>query len=205
MKLPQDPNLVYFANETSRFYERMQLIDALELQILPDDPENIIYKIEFTWDLLAYNEDIMVIQLYFVNPWAVSDDTVNDKLSVTFWGVEFFKSLQGKEVEYGTTLYWPIMRQISETEKVSIQNVNGAIEVLLVATFAIILPVIAVGSLLPTWIFINSLQIIAHTVLLKTLMPANAHYFLSTFLDWLRLFNEDFFDYIEQKFDMRSY
>ena len=120
MKLPQDPNLVYFANETSRFYERMQLIDALELQILPDDPENIIYKIEFTWDLLAYNEDIMVIQLYFVNPWAVSDDTINDKLSVTFWGVEFFKSLQGKEVEYGTTLYWPIMRQISEKEKVRI-------------------------------------------------------------------------------------
>ena len=183
----------------------MQLIDALELQILPDDPDNTIYKIEFTWDLMAYNEDIMVIQLNFINPWAISDDTAYDKLSVTFWGVEFFKSFAGKEVEYGTTLYWPIMRQISGTEKESIQNVNVSVKVLLVTTFAMILPVIAVGSLLPTWIFINSLQIIAHTILLKTLMPANAHYFLSTFLDWLRWYNENFFDYFEQKFEMRSY
>ena len=82
---------------------------------------------------------------------------------------------------------------------------NGSIKTLLIITFALILPVITVGSLLPTWIFINSLQIIAHTVLLKTLMPANAHYFLSIYLDWLRWYNEDFFEYVEQEFDMRSY
>ena len=32
--------MVYFANETSRYYERMQLIDALELLITPDNQEN---------------------------------------------------------------------------------------------------------------------------------------------------------------------
>ena len=68
------------------------MIDALELQILPDDPENAIYRIEFMWDLIGYNEDYIWIQLYFVNPWALSDDAAYDKLSVTFWGVEFFKS-----------------------------------------------------------------------------------------------------------------
>ena len=97
------------------------------------------------------------------------------------------------------------MRQISETEKENIQYIDFSVKVLLITTFAMILPVITVGSLLPTWIFINSLQIIAHTVLLKTLMPANAHYFLSTYLNWLRWYNEDFFKYVGQKFDMRSY
>ena len=92
VRLPKDPELVYFANETSRFYERMQLIDALELQILPNDPENTIHKLEFTWDLIAYDEDNIQIQLHFINPYAISDDSALDKLSVTFWGVEFFKS-----------------------------------------------------------------------------------------------------------------
>ena len=58
------------------------------------------------------------------------------------------------------------MRQISETEKENIQYIDFSVKVLLITTFAMILPVITVGSLLPTWIFINSLQIIAHTVLL---------------------------------------
>ena len=58
--------------------------------------------------------------MHFINPYAISDDSAFDKLSVTFWGVEFFKSFAGKEVEYGTTLYWPIMRQISKTEKENI-------------------------------------------------------------------------------------
>ena len=82
---------------------------------------------------------------------------------------------------------------------------NGSIKTLLIVTLVMILPVIAVGSLLPTWIFINSLQIIAHMVLLKTLMPANAYYFLSTYFDLLRCYNKDLFDFIERKFDTRSY
>ena len=32
----------------------------------------------------------------------------------------------------------------------------------------------SLGSLLPMWVFINSLQIITHTVLLNTIMPGNA-------------------------------
>ena len=50
---PVDSELVYFANATERFYERMQLIDALELRITPQGEEAT--PVEFTWDMLAYS------------------------------------------------------------------------------------------------------------------------------------------------------
>ena len=43
------------------------------------------------------------------------------------------------------------------------------------------------GSLLPVWIFCNSLQLIAHTPLLNTMLPGNAHYVLKEYLDLVRL------------------
>ena len=71
----------------------------------------------------------------------------------------------------------------------------------------LILPVITAGSLLPAWMFINSLQIIAHMVLLKTLMPGNVHYFLTKYLNWLRWYDEDFMEWIDEgsAFDLKKY
>ena len=60
----------------------------------------------------------------------------------------------------------------------------------------LIMPVVTAGSLLPTWMFINSLQIIAHMVLLKTLMPGTAHYFLNKYLNWLRWYDSDIIEWL---------
>lgn len=90
----------------------MQLVDALELQITPEDPVNK-KEINFKWDILAFSSDYIWLQLRIENPWDISDDQQSDTLSITFWGVDYFKSAQNKEVKYGTTLYWPIFRQIS--------------------------------------------------------------------------------------------
>ena len=43
------------------------------------------------------------------------------------------------------------------------------------------------GSLVSTWIFINTLQLIAHVPLVATKLPANAHYFLLNLLSFVRL------------------
>ena len=43
------------------------------------------------------------------------------------------------------------------------------------------------GRLLPTWMFLNSLQLIVHTPLLATNMPSNLHYFLVRYLDMFRM------------------
>lgn len=50
----------------------MQLIDALELKITPES-ENA-KQVEFTWDLLAYNQDYIWLKLVFENPEDISDD-----------------------------------------------------------------------------------------------------------------------------------
>lgn len=67
------------------------------------------------------------------------------------------------------------------------------------------LPVITAGSLLPTWMFINALQIIAHTTLLNTLMPANAHYFLKKYMDWLRWYDQDFMKWLNETVELKRY
>ena len=175
----------------------MKLIDALELLITPDDPNESTKNVQFTWDIIAYSKDYIWIQLDFINPWDISTDSQFDTLSLTFWGVEYFKSYQNKEVKFGTTLYYPIFRQVSASEKEVIDQLYSLLDKLFIGMMLMVLPVITAGSLLPTWMFINSLQIIAHMVLLKTLMTGNAHYFLLKFLDWLRWYDRDFIESLE--------
>ena len=61
------PDLVYFADTDETFYEKMKLIEALEILITPDDLEENTKKIEFTWDITAYSRDYIWIQLDIVN------------------------------------------------------------------------------------------------------------------------------------------
>ena len=43
------------------------------------------------------------------------------------------------------------------------------------------------GRLLPTWMFLNSMQLIVHTPMLNTFMPSNLHYFLISYLNFVRI------------------
>ena len=52
----------------------------------------------------------MQIQVNFTKPELVSKRTTVDKIRVTFWGTEFFKSKMGIEVLYGTTIEAEIIR-----------------------------------------------------------------------------------------------
>jgi len=103
----------------------------------------------------------------------------------------------------GTTLFWPLTRQVLAEETAKIDKVHDLLSTLTIFSLVLILPVISAGSLLPTWMFINALQILAHMVLLKTLMPGNAHYFLKKYLDWLRWYDRGFIDYMQQTYDFR--
>ena len=48
-----------------------------------------------------------------------------------------------------------------------------------------------IGYILPIWMFINSVQLMAYTVLLDIPMPSNAVYLLRRLLDALRLNGKD--------------
>ena len=43
------------------------------------------------------------------------------------------------------------------------------------------------GRLLPTWMFLNSLQLIVHLPLISTSMPSNLHFFLIKYLYFIRM------------------
>ena len=72
-----------------------------------------------------------------------------------------------------------------------------------VATLA--LPFCLMGSLLPTWMLINTLQLIAHTPLVNTQMPANAHYFIVKYLNIVRLDFDSVNESIESGYEMHRF
>jgi len=175
---------------TDRFYERMKLLDALEIKIMPDDPE-IGKVVNFKWDILGYNTEYIYLQLSLQNPWEVSADGQFDTISVTFWGTEYFKSISNKEVRYGTVLTHKLYRQIPASVADSIDGLDTFDFGFFAFGFSMMLPFSSIGSLLPTWMFVNALQLIAHLPLLNSNMPANAHYFLRKYLDIVRWYNSD--------------
>ena len=136
----------------------------------------------------------MWIQLNFDDPTFISADDEYDTLQITFWGVDLFVTDENsEEVELGTTLSWPIVRQFAmQSEIDSVDEYADSLIWLLLASFLFLSPVITAGSLLPFWMFINTLQIISHMILLKTIMPANAHYFLKKWNNWMRWYDEGF-------------
>ena len=85
-----NPEIVYFADSERSFYEKMQLIDSMEILVTPVNDED--KKVEFKWEVMGYNKDYIWLNITFVNPWELSDDMQYDVLSVTFWGTEYFKS-----------------------------------------------------------------------------------------------------------------
>ena len=53
-KKHESGSLVWFADMQDRYYERMKLLDAMQIQILPDDPD-FGTIVEFGWDILGYD------------------------------------------------------------------------------------------------------------------------------------------------------
>lgn len=53
------------------------------------------------------------------------------------------------------------------------------------------------GSLLPTWMFLNSLQLIVHTPMIDAHLPASLHYFLVNCLSPIRLHSDQIEDLIQ--------
>ena len=86
-----EQNMVYLVEEEAKKLQRMQLLEALELIITPEDEERAV-RLDFTWVVIDYNEDTVKLRLEFKNPAEVSQDMTFDTLSVTFWGVDFFRN-----------------------------------------------------------------------------------------------------------------
>ena len=56
----------------------------------------------FVWDVIEFDKDFIRLQINFENPSDIDTLDSKDYITVTFWGIEFFKSFQGVEIEFGT-------------------------------------------------------------------------------------------------------
>ena len=136
-----------------------------------------------------FNSDFFKLQLDYTDPNLVNAENHYNQLRVTFWGTDFFKAKENDEtVRFGTVITWQIFRQIEEKEASAIDTVQSAVKGI---SYAVLVPTTILaffsGSLLPVWMFINSLSLIAHVPLLSSELPANINYFLLEYLNLLRL------------------
>ena len=90
-------------------------------------------------------------------------------------------------MRFGSEVKANILRQLNpRTAEILDQGliyIKGSV----VAIVCGILAFFSYGSLLPLWVFVNSLQIITHSTLLNTLMPGAVHYVFKDYLDLVRL------------------
>ena len=135
------------------------------------------------------------------NPENIGEAGSADIISVTFWGNHYFKNTQGNKVLYGTELRTDVFRVISPEEAANL-------DILLDITWTIVFIILCfcvIGAQLPTWMFINSLSLIAHTTLLNSVMPPSIFYIFSKYLNLVRFNSPGFNEHIEETYDVHDY
>lgn len=110
------------------------------------------------------------------------------EINVTFWGTKYFRNILGIEVPLGAKLKQPILRQVngSDAEQIEITEDIYVSPLVIASSFALLVAFCG-GRLLPTWMFLNSMQLILHLILIRTDIPSHAHLFMFDMLNKLRL------------------
>ena len=88
----------------------------------------------------------------------------------------------------GKTIKYKIQRQVDQDKAAEIKQLNEVMDAALITVaFVLILFIGLGGRLLPTWMFLNSLQLIVHLPLISSIMPSNLHFFLIKYLNFIRM------------------
>ena len=90
----------------------------------------------------------------------------------------------------GTTIEWPIFYQITQEEAIYVEEFKSTFKITMAVGLIIMIPFCTLGTLLPTWMFINTMQLLAHVPLLNAQLPSTVQSLLLellslTRLDWL--------------------
>lgn len=72
---------------------RVMLLDALEVKLVNDlDSDEETDVKSFEWDVASFDQDFIVLKIKFENPEDIGSFSSKDYITVTFWGIDFFKS-----------------------------------------------------------------------------------------------------------------
>jgi hypothetical protein len=117
---------------------------------------------------LESTQEAFKIQIQFDQEDLISDQSQIPRLSVTFWGTKFFKStIDDTEVRLGTTLEWPIFNQVAKEYSNYINTYREVARYTLAGIIIFMVLFCSLGTLIPTWMFLNTLQILAHLPMLN--------------------------------------
>ena len=108
------------------------------------------------WSIIKSTEDHTLIKMHFDDPNSLASMTDEYSLSITFWGVDFFRSHAGHGVKFGTTINWQIYRQMSEQDKETVDKFDFLFG-FKVAIAVLILPICFFGLTLPMWMFLHTM------------------------------------------------
>lgn len=124
-----------------------------------------------------------------------------DTFRLTFYGTKYFKDEDDREVPFGTELTWRVFRQLERHEIKDFTDVEEALKItlLIIGAFVVLLA-LCFGPLLPVWMFLNSLSLLAHLPMIRVTMPAPVNYLLLEYLPFTRLKLASLSDYLEKTF-----
>ena len=109
---------------------------------------------------------------------------------MVFWGTELFQALDDNgRVRLGTTLRWPILNGIISQEEAKVIKTHKTwLRWVLIILLFVMVPFFSFStSILPTWLFLNTLQLVAHLPLLYAKMPPIINYFLLELLSFVKM------------------
>ena len=149
-------------------YEKVEVKRAIEIIMQRQDEDDKILD----WYVLESNAENFKVQIQFDQEDLISTTPQVAYLKVTFWGVDFFQSAKnGEPVRLGTTLEWPILNQITDKQADQMSEYGETIKIAIVGLLAAMIPFCSLGTLLPTWIFLNTAQLVSHLPLISTQLP----------------------------------
>lgn len=170
----------------SGFYE---VFDAIEIKLISSSDETVEPK-QVDWSLRDFDGQVahIVMDIEAINREAAALESY-DNLIMTFNDANgTFMSNSGKPVNFGHKLEWKLAPLVVK-EQASRSESLGQLWLSLIYIAVAISFFLAIfqGPLVSTWMMINSLQLIAHLPLVSVRLPANAHYFILNFFDFVRL------------------
>ena len=84
-----------------QFLQYLLIIVALEIEIVAEKEDGEDWLVPFTWDIASFGDYETMVQLYYRQSDILSFRGQKNRISVTFWGTEFFKSVDDNEVRFG--------------------------------------------------------------------------------------------------------
>ena len=171
----------------SKTNETVEIFNAVELQLSSSVDEDL-ELVQVGFELVDFDGQLAHLQLDIESLHEQSINTDEyDTVQVAIYDTAL-TGVNGKHVPWGekAETKMPALLEFQETKM--LDALSNLVVGLICLVVGISMLVAAFrGSLVSTWIFINTLQLIAHVPLVATKLPANAHYFLLNLLSFVRL------------------